>query len=136
MKSKSSMARAFAGAAILMGSLVGGAGAQQQSARHDVTIVNDHMHVHRVLVFDAEGERHRLGFIGHDEMKDFDIPAEVEAKGPYTIALQQFLPLPGIGVSAAENPLKVTPVLNPAPGEIVSIIVGNSTHLSSVEVLR
>jgi hypothetical protein len=125
----------FGGTLILLMSMFGGAGAQSVE-RADVTILNDHLHVHKVLVFDALGQRHMLGFVGHNEMKDFKVPSKVEALGPYSIALQQYLPLPGIGVPADEPPLKMTPVLFLMPGEILSIIVGQETALSSVEVVR
>jgi hypothetical protein len=120
---------------ILMMSMFGGVQAQS-AERTDVTILNDHLHVHKVLVFDALGERHVLGFVGHDEIKDFDVPTKVEALGGYRIALQQYLPLPGLGVRADEPAYKMTPVLAPLSGEVVSIIVGSEAHLSSVEVVR
>jgi hypothetical protein len=102
----------------------------------DVVITNDHLHVHEVFVVDAKGERHILGFIGHDETKSFDVPAKYEAMGPYRIALQQYLPLPGIGVSASALPYKLTPVLDHEPGDVVSIVVGQDSTLSSVEVMN
>jgi hypothetical protein len=123
------------GTLVMMMATFGGAQAQSVT-RADVTILNDHLHVHKVLVFDALGERHMLGFVGHDQMKDFDVPAEIEALGGYRIALQQYLPLPGLGVPVDEPVYKMTPVLAPMPGEIVSIIVGTETALSSVEVVR
>jgi hypothetical protein len=76
-----------------------------------------------------------LGFVGHDQLKSFDVPAKYEAMGPYRIALQQYLPLPGIGVSASAPPFKMTPVLDLGPGDTVSIVVGWETQLSSVEVV-
>ena len=124
--------RAFAGALILAASAVGGAAAQGVDEQ-DVAILNDHMHVHKVFVFDAEGDSHVLGFVGHDELEYFDVPDEIEAMGPYRIALQQYLPLPQLGVPADPFPMKLTPVLG--PGEAVSIIVGNDNALSSVEVV-
>jgi hypothetical protein len=111
--------------------------AQAQSMENaDVVITNDHLHVHEVFVVDATGERHVLGFVGHDQTKTFDVPAKYEAMGPYRIALQQYLPLPGIGVSAQAMPYKMTPVLDHEPGDVVSIVVGQESTLSSVEVIN
>lgn len=120
---------------ILMLSMFGGVQAQSVE-RADVTILNDHLHVHKVLVFDAEGQRHMLGFVGRNQIKDFEVPDKIRAIGPYRIALQQHHPLPGLGVPADEPPLKMTRVLDLLPGEILSIIVGPETYLSSVEVVR
>lgn len=126
--------RAFAGALILAASAFGGAAAQGFDEQ-DVAILNDHMHVHKVFVFDAEGDSHVLGFVGHDELEYFDVPDEIEAMGPYRIALQQYLPLPGLGVPVDAGPYKMTHTLSPLDGEMVSIVVGPETSLSSVEVL-
>ena len=126
---------ALSAALLALTSLFAGNAQAQSLEPVDVTIYNDHMYVHRVLVFDADGDRHMLGYIGHDEIKDFDIPAKVEAKGLYTVAVQQFLPLPGIGVSAEEHPLKVAWPLQLRAGETLSIVVGTESWLSSVEVV-
>jgi hypothetical protein len=128
------LTRTLAGALILIGSAFGGLGAQRVE-EEDVTILNDHMHLHKVFVFDAQGESHVLGFVGHDQVKTFDVPDEIEAMGPYRIALQQYLPLPGLGVPADAHPYKMTPVLAPSVDEAVSIVVGQDTSLSSVEVV-
>jgi hypothetical protein len=109
--------------------------AAQDVEEQDVAIMNDHLHVHKVLVFDAEGESHVLGFIGHDEFDYFNVPDEIEAMGPYRIALQQYLPLPGLGVPVDAHPYKMTPTLSPLADETVSIIVGSETVLSSVEIV-
>jgi hypothetical protein len=108
--------------------------AQAQSSEQDVAIWNDHLHVHQVYVFDSQGEQHLLGFVGHDELEYFDVPDDVEAMGPYRIAVRQHLPLPQLGVPAIEHPLKMSPVLSPLAGQMVSIIVGDEAFLSTVEV--
>ena len=127
---KRSIPGIVAGALVALACSVGGAQAQEIA---DVTILNDHLHVHKVLLVDAEGDQHVLGFVGHDQLKSFDVPTKYEVMGPYRIALQQYLPLPQIGVPADPFPMKLTPVLD--PGEAVSIIVGNDNALSSVEVV-
>jgi hypothetical protein len=124
--------RAFTGALLLIASSFAGLRAQADA---DVVILNDHLHLHQVFVFDADGERHRLGFVGHDQLKTFDVPADIEAMGAYRIALQQYLPLPQLGVSTDAPALKMTPVLSPQADETVSIVVGNDIALSSVEVV-
>jgi hypothetical protein len=132
--SKGRLTRVLAGALILSASAFGGLRGQSVP-NEDVVILNDHLHVHEVFVIDARGERHVLGFVGHDQIKSFDVPAKYEAMGPYRIALQQFLPLPQLGVPADAYPYKVTPALSPLPGEMVSIVVGSDIALSSVEVV-
>jgi hypothetical protein len=122
-----------AGAVALLASAVGGAGAQEIP---DVAILNDHLHVHKVFVVDARGEQHQLGFVGHDQLKTFDVPTKIESMGPYRIALQQYLPLAGNGVSAAAFPMKVTPVLEMLPRETITIVVGPDTETSTVEVVN
>ena len=131
---RNAITRALSGALVLVATAFGGAAAQDVDEM-DVAILNDHLHVHKVLVFDAEGESHVLGFVGHDQMKYFDVPEEIEAMGAYRIALQQYLPLPGLGVPADAPPYKMTHTLSPLDGEMVSIIVGTDTSLSSVEVV-
>ena len=132
--SRAKTLRVLAGAAALFAFSFGRAQAQSVE-NEDVVIMNDHLHVHEVFVVDAHGERHVLGFVGHDQLKAFDVPAKYEAMGPYRIALQQYMPEPGLGVSAAALPYKLTPVLEVGPGDTVSIIVGNDTQLSSVDVV-
>ena len=126
--------RVLAGTLILAAATFGTAQAQSME-REDVVITNDHLHIHQVFVVDAKGERHVIGFVGHDETKAFDVPAKYEVMGPYRIALQQHLPLPGLGVPADELPLKLTPVLELEAGQIVAIVVGNDSTLSSVDVV-
>lgn len=132
--SRTNLPRVLAGTMILAAATFGTAQAQSLEPQ-DVVITNDHLHVHEVFVVDARGERHILGFVGHDQTKSFDVPAKYEAMGPYRIALQQYLPLPGIGVPASALPYKLTPVLELMPGQVVSIVVGQDSALSSVEVM-
>ena len=132
--SRNRLPRVLAGTLILAAGTFGTAQAQSVEPE-DVLITNDHLHVHQVFVIDAKGEQHGLGFVGHDQTKAFDVPAKYEAMGAYRIALQQHMPLPGLGVPADELPLKLTPVLELMPGEVVAIVVGNDSALSSVEVL-
>jgi hypothetical protein len=132
MKKRISTA-ALGGALVLLASAFGGAQAQSVE-RADLAILNDHLHVHKVFVVDARGEQHQLGFVGHDQLKTFDIPAQIELMGPYRIAFQQYLPLAGVGVSAEAPPFKVTPVLSPLANETVTIVVGGDVYLSTVEV--
>jgi hypothetical protein len=132
MKKRTSSA-ALGGALILLASSFGGAQAQSVE-RADLAILNDHLHVHKVFVVDARGEQHQLGFVGHDELKTFDVPAEIEQLGAYRVALQQYLPLAGLGVTADAPPYKVTPVLSPLTNETVTIVVGAELNLSTVEV--
>ena len=131
---RTKISRALSGALILVAAAFGGASAQDVEEQ-DVAIMNDHLHVHKVLVFDAEGESHVLGFVGHDDLDYFDVPDEIEAMGPYRIALQQYHPLPGLGVPADAPPYKMTPPLWPTEVEMISILVGSETVLSSVEVV-
>ena len=121
-----------AGAVALLAS-AGGLRAQEIP---DVAILNDHLHVHKVFVVDARGESHQLGFVGHDQLKTFDVPAKYEAMGPYRIAVQQYLPFAGNGVSVAAFPYKVTPVLETLPLETITIVVGPETDTSTVEVVN
>jgi hypothetical protein len=126
---------ALAGALAALAIAVGGANAQSVE-RSDVAIMNDHLHVHKVFVVDANGKNHTLGFVGHDQLKTFDVPAKIKALGNYRIALQQYLPLAGLGVSAEAPPMKVTPVLMAGSLETVTIVLGNDTLLSTVETSR
>jgi hypothetical protein len=126
--------RVLAGTLILAAATFGTAQAQSMEPQ-DVVITNDHLHVHQVFVIDAEGERHQLGFVGHDETKSFDVPSKYEVMGSYRIALQQYLPLAGLGVPVDAPPYKLTHVLEPMDGRVVSIVVGNDAALSSVEVI-
>jgi hypothetical protein len=127
--------RVLAGTLVLAAATFGTAQAQSMEP-HDVLITNDHLHVHQVFVIDAEGERHVLGFVGHDETESFDVPSKYEMMGPYRIALQQYLPHPGIGVPASAFPYKVTPSLDPQPDEVVTIVVGQDATLSGVDVIN
>lgn len=123
---------ALAGALAALAISVGGANAQSVE-RADLAIMNDHLHVHKVFVVDANGKNHTLGFVGHDQLKTFDVPAKIKAMGNYRIALQQYLPLSGIGVSAEAPPMKVTPVLLAGSLETVTIVLGSENYLSTVE---
>ena len=55
---KQKLTTALCAALVALASLFAGNLQAQSVEPMDVTIYNDHMHVHRVLVFDAEGERH------------------------------------------------------------------------------
>jgi hypothetical protein len=123
---------ALTGALAALALSVGGAHAQSVEGR-DVAIMNDHLHVHKVFVVDANGKQHQLGFVGHDQLKMFDVPEEIKALGNYRIALQQYLPLSGIGVSVEAPPMKVTPVLPAGSTGTVTIVLGNESYLSTVE---
>jgi hypothetical protein len=129
---KRTISGALGGALLLLASF-GGLRAQSVELA-DVAILNDHLHVHKVFVVDARGEQHQLGFVGHDQLKMFDVPADIERMGAYRIALQQYLPHAGIGVPADAPPMKVTTVLSPLAAETVTIVVGPENHLSTVEV--
>src|SRR5688500_9948155 len=96
---KRQFAGVLAGALVALSATFSSAEAQKKVESGEVTILNDHIDVHQVFVFDAKGDRHSLGFIGHEELKTFAIPEKVKAKGAYRVALQQWTPLPGIGVS-------------------------------------
>lgn len=133
MKMQKKITTALSAALVALASAFAGDAQAQSVEPVDVTVYNDHLHVHRVLVFDAEGDRHMLGYVGHEDTEHFDIPAEVEAKGPYTVALQQFLPLPGIGVPVDPYPMKVTQPMQLRFGEMVSIVNGSEPYLSIVE---
>jgi hypothetical protein len=123
---------ALSGALALLALSVGGANAQSVE-RPDVAILNDHIHLHLAFVVDANGKNHTLGLVGHDELKTFEVPAKIKAMGNYRIALQQYHPMAGNGVSAAAPPMKVTPVLMSNALETVTIVLGNDTYLSTVE---
>ena len=125
--------RGALGSALLLLASVGGIRAQSLELP-DVAIMNDHLHVHKVYVVDANGRNHLLGFVGHDQLKTFEVPSKIKAMGDYRIALQQHLPLPGLGVPADAPPFKVTPVLSAMSPETVSIVLGSELYLSSVEV--
>jgi hypothetical protein len=129
---KRKLTGALSSALAVLALSVGSANAQSLE-RTDVAILNDHLHVHKVFVVDAKGEQHTLGFVGHDQFKTFDVPAKIKSMGNYRIALQQYLPLSGIGVSVEAPPMKVTPVLMANATETVTIILGNDTSLSTVE---
>ena len=122
--------------ALIMLVLTFGSVAAQEVRDKDVAILNDHLQTHEVFVFDAHGGQHVLGFVGHDQFKYFDVPDDIEAMGPYRIALQQYLPEPQLGVPVDAFPYKMTPTLSPTANETVSIIVGPETELSSVQVLE
>ena len=85
----------LAGALVAVSASFSSAQAQEKVETGEVTILNDHIDVHQVFVFDANGRRHALGFIGHEELKTFEIPDKVKAMGPYRVGVQQWTPLPG-----------------------------------------
>jgi hypothetical protein len=122
---KRNFAGVLAGALLALGATFSGAQAQKPVEQGDVTILNDHIDVHQVYVFDAEGRRHSLGFIGHEQVKTYTISDKIKEMGPYRIALQQWTPLPGIGVSVQAPPMKMTGSIRLAPGEAAAIVVDN-----------
>lgn len=117
----------LAGALLALGATFSGAQAQKTVEQGDVTILNDHIDVHQVYVFDAEGHRHSLGFIGHEQVKTYTISDKIKAMGPYRIAVQQWTPLPGIGVSVQAPPLKMTRTISLGAGEAAAIVVDNES---------